>query len=396
MNLRLSVLSIVALALAVFFLLRETPLTVSAQDEANIIRTYTQKRWSFDIQNGLIRFSHGNHLRRDRWFRAYFGTGYLDCANCHKIGFPEPSEGEEVDFVAEIRKHTDDEHPYGIQEETCLTCHNNVTAPNNCSWCHVPDSKPLQEAAVAELGEYGEEVDKIIPDYKEAFERAVDMIRDYKEKRWFFDVQNANIRFSHGNHKSRDRLFMTYFGTGYEDCGNCHNLGLPYVSEKGVELADGEHLGTVEDIRDYEDDIYPFGIMMARCFGACHNNLTAPNNCMNCHLPGAKALTEGTAGLSDEMEAMVVESMQAGRAGEANDPGQMVYVERKCNLCHTLNEAGAPIASNLSGIGNRRDDQWLAQFLTNHQSAEPTSTIPKLKLSADETRNLARYLAQLK
>ena len=90
--------------------------------------------------------------------------------------------------------------------------------------------------------------------------------------------------------------------------------------------------------------------MMARCFGACHNSLTAPNDCRNCHLPGAKALTEGTAGLSDEMEAMVVESMQAGRAGEGSDPGQIVYVERRCNLCHTLDGAGAPIASNLSGI----------------------------------------------
>ena len=354
------------------------------------------RRWSFDIQNGLIRFSHGNHLRRDRWFKAYFGTGYRNCANCHKIEFPAPKEGEEVDFIAEIRKHSNEEVPYGIQEDTCLTCHNNVTAPSTCEWCHLPDTKPLQEIEVAELGAYGEEVDQIIPDYKEDFRRDADTIRDYKEKRWFFDIQNNNIRVSHGNHKSRDRFFKAYFGSGYEDCGNCHNLGLPYIAEKGVMLADGEHLNSVEDIRDYEDDIYPFGIMMARCFGACHDNLTAPNECTNCHLPGAKALTEGTAGLSDEMEAMVVESIQVGRVGEVDHPGENTYVQRSCNLCHTLNGEGSPIASDLSTIRNRRDPTWLAQFLKDHQEAEPKSTTPKLKLSAKEAQGLAEFLSQLK
>ena len=394
--LRALALVIVAVVLVVFFVLSEKPVMVSAQGEANIIRAYQEKRWSFDIQNGIIRFSHGNHSRRDRWFRAYFGTGYYDCTNCHKIEFSEPTDGEKVDFVAEIRKHRNDNFPYGIQEETCLTCHNNITAPNNCAWCHVSGSKPLEEVKVAELGSHEEEVDQIIPPYNEDFERDVDMIRDYKEKRWSFDIQNNNIRFSHGNHRTRDRWFNAYFGTGYQDCGNCHNLGLPHITEEGIKLADGEHLNSIEDIRDYEDDIYPFGIMMARCFEACHNNLTAPNDCMNCHLPGAKALTEGTAGLSDEMEAMVIESMLAGIVGQADDPGQKVYVQRKCNLCHTLNEVGAPIASNLSDIGNGRDAKWLAQFLKNHQEAEPKSTTPKLKLSAEEAQSLAQYLAQLK
>ena len=393
---RATTLLAIAVVLILFSDLREKPVTVSAQDEAGTIRAYRQKRWSFDIQNGLIRFSHGNHSRRDRWFRAYFGTGFNDCANCHRVEFPQPTDGTKVDSVSEIRKHQDNEIPYGIEEETCLICHNNVTAPNDCNWCHVQDSEPLREVKAAKLGEHEEEPDRIIPDYNENFRRDVDTIRDYREKGWFFDIENNNIRFSHGNHNSRDRFFNAYFGTGYEDCGNCHNLGLPYASADGVLLEQGEHLNTVEDIRDYEDDIYPFGIMMARCFAACHNGFTAPNDCTNCHLPGSKAVTEGTTALSGDMQNMVGNSIQKQMAGGTKEPGEKVYVQRQCSLCHILNETGAPIASDLTGIGSRREAGWLAGFLRDHQEGETKSTVPRLVLSDEEARSLARYLAQLK
>ncbi len=156
---------IAAVLLIAVFILIEKPASVSAQDEPNTIRAFQQKRFSFDIQNGSIRFSHGNHRRRDRWFRAYFGSGYSDCSNCHHLEFPEAEEGTRVNFVAEIRKHANDTIPYGIQEETCLSCHNNITAPNDCQWCHVPGSPPLQGKEAAQLGEYEESVDPIIPDY---------------------------------------------------------------------------------------------------------------------------------------------------------------------------------------------------------------------------------------
>lgn len=305
--------------------------TETPQDNVEIIREYREARFTFNIQNGNIRFSHGNHKGRERWFQAYFGTGYDDCGVCHNLGLPTvdeyysvvPGEGEPLNTVEAIREYKNDIFPYGIQEQTCLSsCHDNVTAPNDCEWCHVPDSKPLQqvemaegkvlpgpgpgwltEAAFAEETEeepaseeetdrITEEVERILPDYDEEALGDPDN-RDYKEKAWFFDIFNHNVRFSHGNHASRERWFKVYFGTGYDDCGNCHNLGLPFVAEGGVMLEDGDHLNTVEDIREYEDDMYPFGIMMARCFGACHNGLTASNECVNCHLPESKPLSEG-------------------------------------------------------------------------------------------------------
>ena len=84
------------------------------------------------------------------------------------------------------------------------------------------------------------------------------------------------------------------------------------------------------------------------------------------------------------------------RSNSADHPGATVYAQRRCNLCHRIGEAGAPIASNLGGIGTRRDVTSLTQFLTNHQEATPRATTPALRLSALEAENLAQYLATLK
>ncbi|MFB3120650.1 MAG: c-type cytochrome, partial [Candidatus Binatia bacterium] len=67
--------------------------------------------------------------------------------------------------------------------------------------------------------------------------------------------------------------------------------------------------------------------------------------------------------------------------------------QRNCNLCHVLNQVGAPIASDLSDIANRRDLKWLGEFLKNHQEPEPKSTIPRLEFSDEEAQSLAEYLA---
>jgi hypothetical protein len=289
----------------------------TSKGESKQIGKFEEKRWTFNIQNGNIRFSHGNHKRRDRWFKAYFGTGYDDCGNCHNLGLLKTDEvyslllgeGEHLNTVEAIRAAKDDIFPYGVQEASCLTCHDETTtAPANCAWCHVPGSRALQpmEAAAMKLKgshegtpekeespSYEEDVARIIPEYNEDYKKGIDTIREYKEKNWFFDIQNDGIRFSHGNHSNRDRWFKVYAGTTYKDCGNCHNLGLPFASAGGVLLKDDEHLNSVEDVQDFEDDIYPYGIMMARCFGSCHNGLAASNECINCHLPGSKPVVEG-------------------------------------------------------------------------------------------------------
>lgn len=115
----------------------------------------------------------------------------------------------------------------------------------------------------------------------------------YEEKNWAFDIVNGNIRFSHGNHKNRDRWFRAYFREGYA-CGICHSTAVPQDDGKGyVRMSKGEPLATIEEIRDAKDEAYAYGVSMLTCLGNCHNGFTAPSNCDWCHLPQSKPIKEG-------------------------------------------------------------------------------------------------------
>ncbi len=119
------------------------------------------------------------------------------------------------------------------------------------------------------------------------------VLRKYHEENWVFDIQNGNIRFSHGNHKNRDRWFRAYFRKNYE-CGICHNTSLTVDDgQGGVTLSPGEPLPTVEEIRGAADEPYAYGVKMLTCLGACHNGFTAPKDCAWCHLPESKPIREG-------------------------------------------------------------------------------------------------------
>lgn len=119
------------------------------------------------------------------------------------------------------------------------------------------------------------------------------IVHSFKEENWVFDIQNGNIRFSHGNHKNRDRWFRAYFRKNYE-CGICHNTSLPVDDRQGgITLSPGDPLQDVEEIRAAADDPYTYGVKMLTCLNACHNGFTAPKECAWCHLPESKPIREG-------------------------------------------------------------------------------------------------------
>lgn len=120
-----------------------------------------------------------------------------------------------------------------------------------------------------------------------------DLKRAYNEERWVFDILNGNFRFSHGNHRNRDRWFKVYFGGKGFECGICHNSSLPEAYGGGVRLSEGEPYSTAEEIREAIDDIYPYGVKMLTCLSTCHNDVVAPKECAWCHLPGSKVVKEG-------------------------------------------------------------------------------------------------------
>ncbi|MBI3126306.1 MAG: hypothetical protein HYZ11_01705 [Candidatus Tectomicrobia bacterium] len=148
-----------------------------------------------------------------------------------------------------------------------------------------PKSKEPQKKAAKEA--------VAVPGAASADPRWSEKHRKYEEKNWAFDIVNGNIRFSHGNHKNRDRWFRAYFRQGYS-CGICHSTAVPQDDGKGyVKMSKGDPLATVEDIRDAKDEAYAYGVSMLTCLGNCHNGFTAPNNCDWCHLPQSKPIKEG-------------------------------------------------------------------------------------------------------
>ena len=122
--------------------------------------------------------------------------------------------------------------------------------------------------------------------------KKINIMGKYREQNWFFDIEDGNIRFSHGSHKNRNVWFRAYFRKNYE-CGICHNTSIPEDRDGEVKLSKGEPLNTLEDIRDFADEIYPYGVIMLTCLSSCHNGFTAPKKCEWCHLPGSKPLAEG-------------------------------------------------------------------------------------------------------
>jgi ubiquinol-cytochrome c reductase cytochrome b subunit len=72
--------------------------------------------------------------------------------------------------------------------------------------------------------------------------------------------------------------------------------------------------------------------------------------------------------------------------------------EASCSKCHTLDAVGGDNGPDLTHIGSRRDEASIAQQIQDPAAANPESDMPpfKGKLTADEIRALARFLASRK
>jgi mono/diheme cytochrome c family protein len=89
-------------------------------------------------------------------------------------------------------------------------------------------------------------------------------------------------------------------------------------------------------------------------------------------------------------------SASAQFAPEATDTGRTVFFTQGCYGCHRLGVAGTPIAHDLSRIGRKYTETQLEKWLRDPVSQKPTAHMPRLALTDDEIRALARYLASLR
>ena len=68
----------------------------------------------------------------------------------------------------------------------------------------------------------------------------------------------------------------------------------------------------------------------------------------------------------------------------------------KCPTCHKIGGKGGKLAPDLSNVGNRRDEAWLAKYLPNPKSINPKNIMPPVKLPDADMKALIAYLLSLK
>jgi mono/diheme cytochrome c family protein len=81
-------------------------------------------------------------------------------------------------------------------------------------------------------------------------------------------------------------------------------------------------------------------------------------------------------------------------------PGRKVYDAHGCGRCHRLGAPNAPSKGpNLSTIGAKHPADWIAAHVRNpktHKAGSRMPAYPESKISDDDLKTLAEYLASLK
>lgn len=96
-----------------------------------------------------------------------------------------------------------------------------------------------------------------------------------------------------------------------------------------------------------------------------------------------------------EAQVIALRTAQAVNIDDIEDPGEKIYVQRNCNLCHALNGRGAPVGPDLSNIGKRRDTEWLTKHLESPKAAFSKSIMPKVSFTDEDIQTLTEYLTTL-
>jgi mono/diheme cytochrome c family protein len=93
---------------------------------------------------------------------------------------------------------------------------------------------------------------------------------------------------------------------------------------------------------------------------------------------------------------LLASSVHAQDGGTLAARGREVFRDQGCYGCHTVGATGTPIATDLSRIGARRDQAYLAGWLRDPSLQRPTAHMPKIQLSEAEVQALAAYLGSLR
>jgi mono/diheme cytochrome c family protein len=75
------------------------------------------------------------------------------------------------------------------------------------------------------------------------------------------------------------------------------------------------------------------------------------------------------------------------------DQGAELFREHGCYGCHAIGKFGTPIAPDLSKIGGKHDETYLARWLHDPTAQRETAHMPNLSLSDADVKALAAFLA---
>ena len=76
--------------------------------------------------------------------------------------------------------------------------------------------------------------------------------------------------------------------------------------------------------------------------------------------------------------------------------GQAAFKNNGCYGCHIIGKFGTPIGPNLSEVGRKYQQEYLARWLRDPELQRPSAHMPKLELTEADVRALAAYLGSLR
>lgn len=70
-------------------------------------------------------------------------------------------------------------------------------------------------------------------------------------------------------------------------------------------------------------------------------------------------------------------------------------MEQGCHGCHTVGKLGTPIGPDLSHVGAKHSEAYLARWLRDPAMQRPAAHMPKLELTEPQIAALVAFLASL-
>jgi cytochrome c oxidase subunit 2 len=73
--------------------------------------------------------------------------------------------------------------------------------------------------------------------------------------------------------------------------------------------------------------------------------------------------------------------------------GERAFKAQGCYGCHLVGKFGTPIGPDLSRVGLKYSEGWIARWLRDPEAQRPSAHMPKLELTAEEIEALAAFLS---